>query len=109
MVPCTRIPFSPRRARIYWCRLRAARFAMSRLSHVFLFDSDAKGRDTLVYGLEGDAVSVRAPTSCDEARAVLRTTPRPEVIVVVLREGEREAPALLRSLSETASLAAIPR
>ena len=82
---------------------------MSRLSHVFLFDSDAKGRDTLVYGLEGDAVSVRAPGSQEEALRTLPQAPRPDVIIAVLRDADGEAVDLLRNIAAGDATRVIPR
>jgi CheY-like chemotaxis protein len=82
---------------------------MSRLSQVLLFDSDSRGRDTLIYGLEGESVSTQRPTDAAEALALAQGVARPDVLVVVLRGTEDQGWFLLRQVSTVEDLRGMPR
>ena len=84
--------------RLYCGRGFSCLTPMSRLSQVLLFDSDSRGRDTLIYGLEGESVSTQRPTDAAEALALAQGVARPDVLVVVLRGTEDQGWFLLRQV-----------
>ena len=84
---------------------------MPALANVLIYDSDTRGRETLVYGFEGDGVKAAAAVAADELSTLL-SAHRPQIVVVTLREDKDEdsqgAVAFLRSLAEAEETRSMP-
>ena len=81
---------------------------MSRLANVLIYDSDTRGRETLVYGFEGEGVKVAAAAARAELPLLIANA-RPQVIILTLRDDSAGAVELIRSLAETDDARDIPR
>jgi CheY-like chemotaxis protein len=80
---------------------------MPLLANVLVYDSDARGRETLVYGFEGEGVKAAAAATGEEVPALIAGA-RPQVLILTVREAGAEV-ELVRSLAEGEETRAIPR
>jgi hypothetical protein len=81
---------------------------MSPLAHVLIYDSDTRGRETLVYGFEGDGVKAAAAAATAELPTLIAGH-RPQIVVFTLRGDSRAAVAFVKSMAETEETRSIPR
>jgi hypothetical protein len=81
---------------------------MSRLANVLIYDSDTRGRETLVYGFEGEGVKVASAAARAELPLLIANA-RPQVIILTLRDDSAGAVELIRSLAEIDEARDIPR
>ena len=68
--------------------------AMPRLTSVLIYDNDLRGRETLVYGFEGDGIKVTSASETDDLPAVIRAQ-KPQVLILTMR-GDGPHPAVAR-------------
>jgi hypothetical protein len=81
---------------------------MPRLAHVLIYDSDSRGRETLVYGFEGEGVKAAAAAARAELPLLIASA-RPQVLILTVRDDSAGAIELIRSLLETPDSKDIPR
>ena len=81
---------------------------MPRLANVLILDSDNRGRETLVYGFEGEGVKAAAAAVTAEVPGLILST-HPQVLILTLRENNPDLVEFVKLLAESADTGAIPR